>query len=288
MFASGVNTIIDQEMVKERDKLEETITAMEKNLTKARATQDTTAEEDTLEKSYKRWDCYQDIDELEAKIDVARRDLSKLNEKILAQNNSGNSGKHCNHRYSCSCQGDKSAERKVVEMTTSERLEQMALFKKEGNDLYAQKKYKDAAAFYEQSLIYYEYCFLDGNDDELMQAAKLRLQASLNLAACFLHLNLYPRCIDYYNEALEIDNSSTKAWFRRARAHRLQEKFDIAEKDLTKAIESLDMDSSPLSSDIHREMKLLKDDKRRYIESSTDLATSMMGGLNVGSDSRRS
>lgn len=274
MFAGGIRTIIGQEMVKERDKLEETVTAMEQNLTIARATQDTTADDkDTLANSYKRWDCYQDIDDLEAKIDSARRDLSKLNEKILVHNNSGNSDKHCNHRHRCSCQGDKSAERKVVEMTTSARLEQMASFKKQGNDLYAQKKYKAAVGFYEKTLIYYEYCFLDGSDDELKQAETLRLQAYQNSASCFLHLNLYPRCIDYCNEALEIDNNSTKAWFRRARAHRLQEKFDIAEKDLTKAMESLGLDSSPLINDIKREMKLLKDDKRRYKESSTDLAT---------------
>ena len=157
----------------------------------------------------------------------------------------------------------------------------MALSKKEGNTLYEAKKYKESIALYKKSPIYIEYCF-DGNNEERRQADTLRLLCLLNAASCFLHLKLYPRCVEYCSEALKIDNSSTKAWFRRARAHRLQETFDIAENDLSKAIESLGSkidDVVGIKDDIRREMKLLRDDKRRYKESSTKLATSMVGGL---------
>jgi len=273
MFSVGMKDIIGQEMTKERDKLAKRIDAMEQNIFKAKAAlQNDTCRQDSCNFNYSAWDSFEDTDELEAYKD----DLNKLNIKIQ-NHNSFDPNKPCNHKYRCSCSGNKSAERKVVAMKTSDRLEQMALFKKEGNTLYAQKKYKESIALYEKSLIYFEYCF-DGNQDELKLADALRLQCLLNAASCFLHLNLYPRCIEYCDEALDIDEISTKAWFRRARAHRLLEKFDNAENDLSKAMGSLGLNLS-LKSDIDREIRLLNDDKRRSKKSSTKLATAMIGGL---------
>lgn len=261
--------VIGQEMAKERDKLEKIIVVMEHSLGKARVTQSDQPRNDSWTNAYSRWDCYEDADELESRVDIAKKNLAKLTDKI--KNHGGNdSDKECNHRFNCSCSGDKSAEREVVAMKTSERLEQMARFKNDGNVLFANQpaNFKEALALYERSLIYFEYCF-DGTDAEIIQADTLRLQCLLNASACFLHLKMYPKCIEYCDEALEVDSRSAKAWFRRGRAHRLQQEFVASERDLRKAKEvSVDGDTQ----DIQRERRLLNEAKEHYKQSSTEVA----------------
>ena len=279
MFAAGIQDIIHDEMRKERDKLEENIKASEKSLDKATHSAVAKKRDDTttsLAVSYNQWDCYEDIDELQCKIDAAKKDLAKLNDKI---SNHTYNDKQCNHRDQCSCSGDKSAERKIMAMTTSERLDQMSLFKEEGNTLYKQQNYKEALALYEKSLIYYEYCF-NGSLEERKQADSIRILCLLNAAASFLQLKVYSKCIEYCNEVLEIDKSNTKAWFRRGRAHRLLHDFDTAKKDLNKArelvlvsnVEGVTADGDMKA--IECEMRMLKRDKRQYKQ---DITAAMAG-----------
>ena len=252
--------IIHQEMIKERDKLEKHIVAMEESLRRARAaliqsdrpTQQNhrNIHDDTLKQSYTQWDCYEDTDELDEKIDAAKKALIKLNDKVKnhnkpSYNNNNSNSDQCSlhHRYKCSCLGDKPAERAVVAMKTCERLDEMSQFKKDGNTLFVQQNYKEALALYEKSLMYYEYCF-DGSQDERKQAETIRELCLVNAAACFLHLKLYRKCIEYCDEALAINDNNVKAWFRRGRAHRLQHDFDSAEEDLKKARQLLGGEST--------------------------------------------
>ena len=273
MFSASMKGIIAQEMANEREKLEKNIAAMKQILYKASSAQCELFKKDPWAKAYKHWDCYEDTDELEEKINAAKKDLAKLDDKIK-NHGSDSSSKQCGHRHNCSCSGDKRAEREVVAMRTSERLDKMALFKEEANALYAHKKYRNALALYEKSLIYFEYCF-DGTDVEREIADALQLQCLLNCAACFLQLKLYPKVIEYCNEALEVDGRSAKAWFRRAKAHRLQDKLEVAEKDLKKAIEA---SGEGCADGIKREMRLLKEAKKRSKHSAIELATAIMGG----------
>ena len=294
MFASGMKDIIHQEMIKERDKLEKHIVAMEESLRRARAaliqsdrpTQQNhrNIHDDTLKQSYTQWDCYEDTDELDEKIDAAKKALIKLNAKVKnhnkpSYNNNNSNSDQCSlhHRYKCSCLGDKRAERAVVAMKTCERLDEMSQFKKDGNTLFVQQNYKEALALYEKSLMYYEYCF-DGSQDERKQAETIRELCLVNAAACFLHLKLYRKCIEYCDEALAINDNNVKAWFRRGRAHRLQHDFDSAEEDLKKARQLLGGESTlDVVHNIEREMKVLIKDRRRYKESASKLASSMIG-----------
>lgn len=293
MFASGMKDIIHQEMIKERDKLEKHIVAMEESLRRARAaaiiqsdrpTQQNhrNRHDDTLKQSYTQWDCYEDTDELDEKIDAAKKALIKLNDKVKnhnkpSYNNENSEQCSLHHRYKCSCLGDKRAERAVVAMTTCERLDEMSQFKKNGNTLFVQQNYKEALALYEKSLMYYEYCF-DGSQDEREQAETIRELCLVNAAACFLHLKLYRKCIEYCDEALAINDNNVKAWFRRGRAHRLQHDFDSAEEDLKKARQLLGGESRlDAMHNIEREMKVLIKDRRRYKESASKLASSMIG-----------
>ena len=81
-------------------------------------------------------------------------------------------------------------------------------------------------------------------------------------AACFLHLNMYSRCIEYCNDALEIDHHSIKALFRRARAFRLQDKFNEAEIDLV-TLQGI-ADEEAVAEQVEKELDLLKDCQQKY------------------------
>jgi len=270
MFSPGIKDIIHQEMLKERDKLEKHIKSLEDSLNKASSSanentnDDKTTNNKTLTASYSHWDTYEDIEELQEQINDAKKALFKLNEKINCHNNPHSSSeKTCGHRYQCSCSGDKRAERAVVSMKTCDRQNKMVLFKEQGNTLFKQQDYKEALALYEKSLIYFEYCF-DGSPNERKQADAVREVCLLNAAACFLRLKLYSKCIEYCTDAIEVDDSNPKAWFRRARAHRLTHDFNAAEKDLERTREVSNGDTDTIQA-INRELRLLRDDVKKYV-----------------------
>ena len=274
MFSPGIKDIIHQEMLKERDKLEKHIQSLENSLDKASKSVDdenTNTNNVTLTSSYSHWDSYEDIEELQEQINDAKKSLIKLNEKITAHDEPS-SEKTCGHRYQCSCSGDKRAERAVVAMKPCDRRKEMISFKEQGNTLFKQQNYKEALALYEKALIYFEYCF-DGSPDERKQADSIREVCLLNAAACFLRLKLYSKCIEYCTDAIQVDDSNPKSWFRRARANRLTHDFDAAQKDLERAREVSNGDTDTVQA-INRELRLLLDDIKKYNDSSSKLFTS--------------
>ena len=265
---ANLGDVISQEMGRESERLEKDIAEMERTLHAAKEVRNDAYYNKALSTdsawtdSYRQWERYEDIEELEDKIKSAKKDLNKLKEK------KENPSKKCSHRFKCSCSCDKQAEQEVVGMGTLQRLKHMQLFREQGNFLFRKKKYEEALGLYEKSLIYFEYCF-DGTDDECQQADDLRLKCLLNSAACFLHLKMFSRCVDYCSEALEIDDQNAKAWFRRAQAHRLKGNFCMAEKDLSKVIE---VNGGIECRGIRQEMQLLREKKEVYEKASKEFA----------------
>lgn len=169
MFSTVVDKIVKQELENEARELETKIAEMKVNLQRA------------SEPLHTNWDNYQDVEELGSNIESAKDQLSKLKGRIGRLDN--DSLKTCSHRYACQCSGDKRAEREVVAMGTSKRLEEMKSFKEQGNTFFGEKKYREALDLYEKSLIYFEYCF-DGTADEQAKADELRLSCLLNAGGC--------------------------------------------------------------------------------------------------------
>lgn len=229
---------------------------------------------------YREWEHYQDTEELTSKIESAKNDLAKIRETINRLNDA-NPSKMCSHRFACSCSGNKQAEREVASMSTSKRLKEIQSLKASGNSFFGEKKYSEALALYEKSLLYYEYC-LNCTENERKQADSLRLQCLLNAAACFLELKMYPQCIEYCTEALELDVNSAKALFRRARALRLHDKFDAAEVDLMNAKDIVRQNAEVIP--IKRELELLKDNRRTYQTASKNFARRAMRGITMLTD----
>ena len=242
MFAGGIKDLLVSEMARERDEIAATVSALESKLALAERADDDDRRDarsgrDPLSASYRHWDDFEDAEEIRGNLAGARAALERMDGRIQ-----GRAGpllkKDCGHdgRFNCTCSGDKRAEAEVVAMSASERLGEMARMKREGNALFAAAKHAEALALYERSLIYFEYCF-DGNAEERRRADELRLQCLLNAAACFLRMEMHPKCVEYCDEALEIDAECAKAWFRKGRARRLMGKFERARTDLTRAAE---------------------------------------------------
>jgi hypothetical protein len=179
MFSPIVSGIVKQELEKEAQELEKKIADMEMELEKASESETDEVVTAQWTNSYKQWEKYQDTDELATKIRSTENDLAKLKERITRLNNSNDSLKTCSHRFACGCSGNKQAEREVAAMNTSRRLQEMQSFKEKGNIFFGKKKYTDALALYEKSLIYFEYCF-DGSESERRRADDLRLCCLVN------------------------------------------------------------------------------------------------------------
>ncbi|KAL3801069.1 hypothetical protein HJC23_002362 [Cyclotella cryptica] len=269
MFSPVVNNIVRQEMENDAKEIERTIFDMESALQRAL---DNELSHSQWTASYRQWDRYEDTDELTSKIEAAKNELAKIRERINRLNDA-NPSKMCSHRFACSCSGNKQAEREVAFMSTSQRLKEMHSLKENGNAFFGHKNYLGALALYEKSLLYFEYC-LTCTETERKDADSLRLQCLLNAAACFLELKMYHRCIEYCTEALEIDPMSIKAFFRRARAFRLQHNFDAAEADLMNA-KNIECRKADFIQ-IERESELLKDDRRQYETLSRNFARRAM------------
>ncbi|KAG0676128.1 hypothetical protein C6P40_001438 [Pichia californica] len=97
-------------------------------------------------------------------------------------------------------------------------------FKKQGNDSYKAKNYKDAVEFYTKGLDV-------GCDVKYIEAALY-----LNRAACNLELKNYRRCINDTKECLIRQPKNVKALYRAARAYFAVELYDEASQILCFAV----------------------------------------------------
>ena len=270
-LAAGMKALMKGEMEKEREKLQIVIAGLEERLARI----DATPAHSTASKGS--WESYTQFerldvdtrDELEAQTKLARCNLAKLNEKIQSN------PKSCSHSHPCLCSQNRSAEIAVMSMTTLQRIEDMKKFKLDGNDLFKDSKYHEALQMYQKALIYYEYCF-DAVDSEKRELEHVRLLCLLNAAACTLRLESYKQCIEFCNEAVEIDDKNPKAFFRRAKAHRLLNRYALAERDLERAAELTE--GGKKCTDIQREVMLLQQCEEQYKQATMEFAQRAIGG----------
>lgn len=176
MLSPVVNGIVRQEMENEAEELEKKIADMEFALQQA-SMPSAHKSLHSMSDSYNHWNSYQDTEELESKVEAAKSQLTRLKDRISRL--SSDNPKACSHRFACGCSQNKQAEREVVAMSASKRLEEMQSFKEQGNALFGEKKYREALALYEKSLVYFEYCF-DGAASERKDADAVRLCCLLN------------------------------------------------------------------------------------------------------------
>ncbi|KAJ8249833.1 hypothetical protein COCON_G00230490 [Conger conger] len=131
------------------------------------------------------------------------------------------------------------------EMNTTEKLQQSAIVKKKehsiSNDrarvaLSQDGKFKQASVQYKRIVAWLEHeSGLQGEDEQ--KARALRLAAHLNLAMCYLKMQEQNLALESCNKALDLDDSSEKALFRRGEALFSMKEFERARADFQKVVQ---------------------------------------------------
>lgn len=165
-----------------------------------------------------------------------------------------------------------------------EQLKQAEAFKEEGNRFHKEGNYKRALGAYHKV-----FCFVNGlvpppagqkdasqdpgglgsnqiPQDRVEDLKKLKQAARLNMAACYLKLGDFHKCVEACTAALDF-GAHTKAYFRRAQAYVELRNLSDAEADLGKARSLAPEDAGVLAllRQVRRSMKQGDaEDRQRY------------------------
>uniref|UniRef100_A0A7S4C1E6 Uncharacterized protein n=1 Tax=Chrysotila carterae TaxID=13221 RepID=A0A7S4C1E6_CHRCT len=143
------------------------------------------------------------------------------------------------------------------ELPYDERLDKASELRAEGTTAFKASDVGAAATKYEAALALFTPSPPPPQGEDaaamLKQATELRLACLLNLAACRLKQQRYYDVISACDLAIEIDDGSAKAWFRRGQACMALQQFGAARKNLTRAATLL-----PSSREIRDEIERCK------------------------------
>lgn len=195
-----------------------------------------------------------------ADIALLERKLHELKEQVVSIANEFNSA----------LEADKLKEEQALEASDAERLREKAAAgededhdtrklkfpdrmrmvsknKEEGTELFQGGNYRPAAARYNKALTH-AVKFVDLSPDQRTEVNAIKLSLHLNIAMCWLKItdaeNHLEQAIRSCGEALELDDTCTKAYFRRATALEAKKDFEGAKKDLARAGELAPEDKS--------------------------------------------
>lgn len=116
------------------------------------------------------------------------------------------------------------------------RMEIVMKNKAEANELFSDGNFKFAAARYTKAL---SHCakFVDLSPEDLEEVNGVKLSLNLNLALAYMKLEKPEQALRVCNDAINIDENSAKALYRRASVYYELKKWDDAKKDAKKASE---------------------------------------------------
>ncbi|KAF8821289.1 tetratricopeptide repeat-containing protein [Cardiosporidium cionae] len=168
------------------------------------------------------------------------------------------------------CAHDHSKERQIFEKSTLEKLKAAERFQAEGNGYYAEKHFGLAAVNYRKALLQLDYCFPESATD-IGRFNKIRLQCLLNLAACKLQQKDMEEVINLCSQALEIDASNCKGYYRMGLAYLEKDNYTKAEKYLMDALAI-----QPNCGSIHVALSTLKHKVALYSKRSVSVYRGML------------
>lgn len=129
-----------------------------------------------------------------------------------------------------------------------ERMRLVVKNKEEGNELFRDGNYQHAAMRYVKALSHASK-FFDLNESDLEEVTKLKLSLYLNLAQCYLKLELWGKAIANCKDALSLDPVNVKAYYRRALAYEKEKSFELAAEDVKAALQVSPEDKAILKLD---------------------------------------
>jgi AH receptor-interacting protein len=118
-------------------------------------------------------------------------------------------------------------------LSDQERIAKVPQLKEEGNRLFGQQLFEQAAAKYEQSLGFLEQLMLKEkpNEPEWRQFNDAKLLVLFNFSLCKFHLGDFYGCLEHTTSIVEQKPDHVKALYRRAKAHVAVWSFEEARRD---------------------------------------------------------
>jgi peptidylprolyl isomerase len=165
--------------------------------------------------------------------------------------------------------GFEAKKKEVWEMDTTEKLHETTRLKDEGNALFKDKKFHDAAIKYSEAASYMEDVY-DVSDDDKKRMQELQTTCYLNGAMSSLKVEDYAVAVSLATKALKNDPHNLKALFRRGVGRMHLNELDRAREDFV-AAGKLD----PANREVRRELEVLKAKEKRAREKEK----SVFGGL---------
>ncbi|XP_067639556.1 AH receptor-interacting protein [Eurosta solidaginis] len=112
-------------------------------------------------------------------------------------------------------------EKERWQMDDKEKMTAQAILREKGNQLYKEKKYKEAEECYRKAVGMIEQLMTKEkpHDEEWLALAAIKIPLLLNYAQCRLLERDYYAVIEHCTEVLGLDKNNVKALFRRAKAH---------------------------------------------------------------------
>jgi tetratricopeptide (TPR) repeat protein len=145
-------------------------------------------------------------------------------------------------------------------------------FRDEGHAWFEEGQYWRAGERYRKVLVYLDYTFAD-NDEEARRVKELSLPCILNLAICKLKTGEYREAETNASYALSLDDKLVKALYVRAKARRMRDEFELAEKDIIRALELV-----PQNMEVRREQIAVRNAQRHYARRQRQVSQAMFGG----------
>ena len=143
-------------------------------------------------------------------------------------------------------------DKEVWQMSEEDMLSSIPKYRTEGNVLYSNKQYSEAALLYSKALTIIEQLLLreKPGDEDWNRLDQLKVPLLSNLSQCkLLDKDFYP-VIEYTTEVLKRDPNNTKALFRRAKANASVWNLEDAKQDFRRVL-ALDQ---TLDSVVRKEM----------------------------------
>eukprot|EP00744_Colponema_vietnamica_P022197 GILI01031854.1.p1 GENE.GILI01031854.1~~GILI01031854.1.p1 ORF type:complete len:267 (-),score=64.43 GILI01031854.1:25-825(-) len=150
--------------------------------------------------------------------------------------------------------------------SASEKKEWGLRKKDQGNKLYREKKFQEAADIYLQALMSMD---VEASAEEKnVYQQEVQIPCLNNIAACMTEMSEWAKCVSICQQALLIDPRSFKSLFRRGQAMFNLGRFEEAKKDLQGALANLPADQTAVRDKItlllHKIKAQEKKDKAVY------------------------
>mmetsp|Transcript_30550 Transcript_30550/g.43821 ORF Transcript_30550/g.43821 Transcript_30550/m.43821 type:complete len:329 (-) Transcript_30550:149-1135(-) len=226
--------------------------------------------------NYRRWDKWDDVEELQ---NIKADEESKL-QSLMRKNVESSLGHYHDH----------TEERAFYELSENDKFLRCEQYRKIGNYLFSEGQYETAAEHYRVAIAYYEYCFPEeSNDEEVSRTSSsepikrvtqkdldhLRHACLCNSSLCLIRLKRYRLAVEAASKVINEQSSllMVKALYRRAKAYTLLDEYDSSLMDLQSALKILPSDVLILKEISHVKQRMERYHSKAKIMSCTMLNT---------------